>query len=250
MDYEPTLVFPFAVHFAAAVGARIYALPHRQFLLEKRRGGRHEFVDLTGLYDDVGLRRPARTAGARLAACMWVGVAGQGGGLERTSGRPGSRRARRGVSYSSAWQTRRCSAHGPPQLRHGRAVSLPFTLSVALLCTTSGADAFTRRWRRDDAGGLPRADGGCRSLRRAGIPAGGPLLRPLASVTASYHHRRRRSHAGGRRDRAAVGRQGRGAPRRARRRVREWLASCSRSRGAALSGIVVVVGVAAPAQRA
>jgi hypothetical protein len=63
-DYEPTLVFPFAVHFAAAVGARIYALPHRQFLLEKRRGGRHEFVDLTGVYDDVGLRgqllRPAR----------------------------------------------------------------------------------------------------------------------------------------------------------------------------------------------
>jgi hypothetical protein len=57
-------VFPFAVHFAAAVGARIYALPHRQFLLEKRRGGQHEFIDLTGLYDDIGLRqqllRPAR----------------------------------------------------------------------------------------------------------------------------------------------------------------------------------------------
>jgi hypothetical protein len=64
-DYEPSLVFPFAVHFAAAVGARIYALPHRQFLLEKRRGGQHEFIDLTGLYDDIGLRqqllRPART---------------------------------------------------------------------------------------------------------------------------------------------------------------------------------------------
>jgi hypothetical protein len=63
-DFEPTLVFPFALHFAAAVGARIYALPHGQFLLEKRRGGRHEFIDLTGLYEDTALRgqllRPVR----------------------------------------------------------------------------------------------------------------------------------------------------------------------------------------------
>jgi hypothetical protein len=54
--YEPTLVFPYAVHFAAAVGARIYALPHRQFLIEKG-SDRHEFVDLTGGYPDLGLRR-------------------------------------------------------------------------------------------------------------------------------------------------------------------------------------------------
>lgn len=45
--YEPTLVFPFAVYFAEAVGARIYGLPYRQFLLEKNMGG-FEFVDLTG----------------------------------------------------------------------------------------------------------------------------------------------------------------------------------------------------------
>jgi predicted O-methyltransferase YrrM len=54
--YEPTLVFPFAVHFAEAVGARIFALPHDQFLIEKRRRGGHKFIDLTGKYDALGLR--------------------------------------------------------------------------------------------------------------------------------------------------------------------------------------------------
>jgi hypothetical protein len=53
--YEPTLVFPFAVYFAQAVGAVIYALPHRQFLIERRDDGVHEFVDLTGLYGQVDL---------------------------------------------------------------------------------------------------------------------------------------------------------------------------------------------------
>ena len=59
-SYEPTMVFPFAVYFAEAVGARIYALPHRQFLLEKAPAGGYEFVDLTGRYDDLGLRRQFR----------------------------------------------------------------------------------------------------------------------------------------------------------------------------------------------
>jgi Methyltransferase domain len=54
-DYEPTLVFPFAVYFAEAVGARIYGLPHNQFLLEKTARG-HEFVDVTGRYGDLDLR--------------------------------------------------------------------------------------------------------------------------------------------------------------------------------------------------
>lgn len=49
-DYEPTLVFPFAVHFAEAMGARIYALPHSQFVIEKSAGGSFSFVDLTGRY--------------------------------------------------------------------------------------------------------------------------------------------------------------------------------------------------------
>jgi hypothetical protein len=53
-DYEPTLVFPFAVYFAEAVGTRIYGLPHAQFALEKHAGG-FEFVDLTGKYGPIEL---------------------------------------------------------------------------------------------------------------------------------------------------------------------------------------------------
>jgi hypothetical protein len=54
--FEPTLVFPFAVYFAEAVGATIYALPYSQFCLQKSTGGQFRFIDLTGQYDDVGLR--------------------------------------------------------------------------------------------------------------------------------------------------------------------------------------------------
>jgi hypothetical protein len=53
--YEPTLVFPFAVYFAEAVDARIYGLPHNQFLIEKGRKG-YAFVDLTGGYREIDLR--------------------------------------------------------------------------------------------------------------------------------------------------------------------------------------------------
>lgn len=62
-DFEPTLVFPFAVYFAEAVGATIYALPYSQFCLQKSADAQFSFVDLTGQYDDVGLRSqftPAR----------------------------------------------------------------------------------------------------------------------------------------------------------------------------------------------
>jgi hypothetical protein len=55
--FEPTLVFPFAVHFAEAVGARIYGLPHRQFLIEKKPDAGFEFVDLTGKYGSTDLLR-------------------------------------------------------------------------------------------------------------------------------------------------------------------------------------------------
>jgi hypothetical protein len=54
--FEPTLVFPFAVYFAEAVGATIYALPHSQFCIQKGDGAQFAFIDLTGKYDDVGLR--------------------------------------------------------------------------------------------------------------------------------------------------------------------------------------------------
>jgi Methyltransferase domain len=52
--FEPTLVFPYAVHFAEAVDAPIYALPHNQFLILKQPG--HRFVDLAGGYDSAELR--------------------------------------------------------------------------------------------------------------------------------------------------------------------------------------------------
>jgi hypothetical protein len=78
-EYEPTLVFPLAVHFAEAVGARIFALPHKQFLIEKAAESSHAFVDLTGRYGDLELKRqlggrPAeneqRTLRSRLAGLM------------------------------------------------------------------------------------------------------------------------------------------------------------------------------------
>ncbi len=55
-NYEPTLVFPFAVYFAEAVGARIYALPHSQFLIEKQEVDKFEFLDLTGKYTDLSIK--------------------------------------------------------------------------------------------------------------------------------------------------------------------------------------------------
>jgi hypothetical protein len=54
--FEPTLVFPFAVYFAEAVGASIYALPYSQFCLRKNKEAQFSFFDLTGTYGEVGLR--------------------------------------------------------------------------------------------------------------------------------------------------------------------------------------------------
>jgi hypothetical protein len=61
-EYEPTLVFPFAVHFAEAMGERIYALPHNQFLIHKRAGQGFRFVDLTGAYGPLELRSQLTTS--------------------------------------------------------------------------------------------------------------------------------------------------------------------------------------------
>lgn len=55
-SFEPTLVFPFAVYFAEAVGATIYALPNHQFCLQKTADPKFRFVDLTGEYNELGLR--------------------------------------------------------------------------------------------------------------------------------------------------------------------------------------------------
>lgn len=57
-SFEPTMVFPFAVYFAEAVNATIYALPFGQFLLHKQSNASFEFIDLTnGEYAHLGLRK-------------------------------------------------------------------------------------------------------------------------------------------------------------------------------------------------
>ena len=58
-------MFPLAVHFAEAVGARIYGLPHKQFLIEKAADSGHAFTDLTGRYGDPGLKRQLAQREAR-----------------------------------------------------------------------------------------------------------------------------------------------------------------------------------------
>lgn len=54
-SFEPTLVFPFAIYFAEAMGATIYALPHSQFCLQKTQN-RFAFVDLTRQYPEATLQ--------------------------------------------------------------------------------------------------------------------------------------------------------------------------------------------------
>lgn len=69
--FEPTLVFPFAVYFAEAVGARIYGLPYQQFLIWKPTDDQtgFEFVDFTGSYPDTTLRRQL---GLRRVLGRWI----------------------------------------------------------------------------------------------------------------------------------------------------------------------------------
>ena len=58
-QYEPTLVFPFAIHFAEAHQLTIFGLPHNQFAILVRSGNASgfRFHDLTGEYSDVTLAR-------------------------------------------------------------------------------------------------------------------------------------------------------------------------------------------------
>lgn len=57
LGFEPTLVFPFALHFAEAVGATIYCLPFNQFLLRKPQARQRRFavIDFTGEYNNADL---------------------------------------------------------------------------------------------------------------------------------------------------------------------------------------------------
>jgi hypothetical protein len=60
-EYEPTLVCPYAVHFAEAMQMKILALPHAQFLLRVQPRGRFEFSDPIGTYGDLSLKRQCRS---------------------------------------------------------------------------------------------------------------------------------------------------------------------------------------------
>jgi hypothetical protein len=59
-EFEPTLVFPFALYFAEAKCAPIYLLDHGQFLIAKpavNEAPGFRLADLTGRYGDPSLRR-------------------------------------------------------------------------------------------------------------------------------------------------------------------------------------------------
>lgn len=51
INYEPTLVFPFALYFAEAMNTTIYALPYNQFLISKEEDG-FRFINLTDINYD------------------------------------------------------------------------------------------------------------------------------------------------------------------------------------------------------
>ena len=55
--FEPTLVCPFSIYFAEAMDLPIVALPHSQFLIQRRTGAGFRFIDTTGQYGDVSLNK-------------------------------------------------------------------------------------------------------------------------------------------------------------------------------------------------
>lgn len=64
-QFEPTMVFPFAVYFAEAVGSRVFGLPHGQFLLQRRPAAGYEFIDLTGKYERLDVLSQLTSSRAR-----------------------------------------------------------------------------------------------------------------------------------------------------------------------------------------
>lgn len=62
-SFEPTMVFPFAVYFAEAVGCPVHALPFKQFLIEKAPARGFSFTDLTDSYPPTDILRQIRKAG-------------------------------------------------------------------------------------------------------------------------------------------------------------------------------------------
>ncbi len=75
-EFEPTLVFPMAVHFAEAVGAKIYGFPFDQFaIVAGRSSDGFEFRDLTGRYGATSLREALGSPdGDSLKKKKWFGL--------------------------------------------------------------------------------------------------------------------------------------------------------------------------------
>lgn len=65
--FEPTLVCPFAVYFAEAMDLPIVALPFKQFIIQRRRNARYVFVDPTGKYRDLSVRKNMPVTAAKPA---------------------------------------------------------------------------------------------------------------------------------------------------------------------------------------
>jgi hypothetical protein len=57
IDYEPTLVCPYAVYFAEAHDLHITALPFNQFAIQKTTTSSFNFLDLTENYSDLSLNK-------------------------------------------------------------------------------------------------------------------------------------------------------------------------------------------------
>lgn len=55
--FEPTLVCPFSIYFAEAMGIPIVALPFDQFLIQKKSSSSFSFVDYAGRYGDISLNK-------------------------------------------------------------------------------------------------------------------------------------------------------------------------------------------------
>jgi len=62
--FEPTLVCPFSIYFAEAMGLPIAGLPMNQFLIQKRADIGFSFLDTTGDYRDLSLNKAPPTAPA------------------------------------------------------------------------------------------------------------------------------------------------------------------------------------------
>jgi hypothetical protein len=76
-QFEPTLVFPYAVFFAEAMDLPIAALPFDQFLIRNAPEEGFSFTDLTGRYGDLAMRElqpPATAARVMRSAARRLGL--------------------------------------------------------------------------------------------------------------------------------------------------------------------------------